>query len=63
MRYELTVLNAYRGFHVQALHDRREIQIVYLTELSRTESVIAVISSTVVRGAERYGGRICGLLS
>jgi hypothetical protein len=58
IRYELTILNAYRRSHVQALHDRREIQIVHVTEPSRTEPVITVVSGTVVHGAERHGGRI-----
>jgi hypothetical protein len=52
---ELTVLNAHNRLEVQAPHDRREIQIVYLVELSRSQPMVAVLASSVVRGAERHG--------
>ena len=63
MRDKLTVLNAYSWLEVQSPHNRREVQIVYFPKLPRTQSVVAVVSSPVVPGAEWHGRGIGGLLS
>jgi len=36
MRYKFTILNSYRGFQVQALHNCRQVQIMDLAKLPRT---------------------------
>jgi hypothetical protein len=60
---ELSVLNAYHRFEVQAPHDRREIQVMNGAELSRTQSVIAIVSGPMVLCAKWHRGRIWRLLS
>jgi hypothetical protein len=56
VRDELAVLNAYRRFKVQTPHDRREIQIMYLAKLARTQAMVAVVAGPMVPGAKGHGG-------
>ena len=54
VRHELALLNTHYGFEIQALHNRNEIQVMDLTELSRTQTMIAIVSSPVMLCAQGY---------
>ena len=54
VRHELALLNAQHGFEIKALHNRREIQVMNLRELSRTQTVVAIVSGPMVLCAKGY---------
>src|ERR1017187_521766 len=61
--HKATRLHAYPRFRTQASDDRRDIQLMHLGELPRSQLVIRVVPAPVVSCAQGNGRQIGGLLA
>jgi hypothetical protein len=61
--YETSGFNANGGLQIQSADNCRNVQVVFLRELSRAQPVVTIGAGAVMLCAERDGGCVWGLLA